>query len=124
MRNILRRVFSILLRNGWWEILKMEGFLEIFEYHKKDLEGIYGAFSPYKSFDAIIAGEYDRWRNTDESQKIDLEKLLKKNKGVLTIDDWIVAMQSWGVPADRISQISGIPVPGDLYKEIADRQDK
>jgi alanyl-tRNA synthetase len=33
-------------------------------------------------------------------------------------------MQSWGIPADRISEISGIPVPGDLYNEIALRQEK
>jgi len=30
-------------------------------------------------------------------------------------------MQSWGIPADTISKLSGIPVPNDLYKEIADR---
>lgn len=124
VRNILRRVFSILHKNNWWELVKMSGFLEIFEYHKKDLEGIYGEFAPYKSFEDIIQGEFDRWRNTDEAQKIDLEKLLKKNKGVLTIDDWIVCMQSWGIPADRVSQISGIPVPGNLYYEIANRQER
>jgi alanyl-tRNA synthetase len=50
VRNILRRVFSIMNRNGWWDKLGMSGFLEIFEQHKKDLEGIYGKFSEYKSF--------------------------------------------------------------------------
>jgi hypothetical protein len=34
--------------------------------HKVDLEGIYGAFKEYRSFDDIIRVEYDRWRNTDE----------------------------------------------------------
>jgi alanyl-tRNA synthetase len=43
----------------------MKGFLEIFEYHKKDLEGIYGEFAPYKSFEDIIKMEYERWMNTD-----------------------------------------------------------
>lgn len=37
------------------------------------------------------------------------------------MDDWIVAMQSWGIPADSIAQISGLPVPLDLYYEIAQR---
>jgi len=34
VRNILRRVFAILKKNNWWDVLKMEGFLEIFKYHK------------------------------------------------------------------------------------------
>ena len=37
VRNILRRVFSILEKNGWWDKLGMDGFLEIFEKHKLDL---------------------------------------------------------------------------------------
>lgn len=40
------------------------------------------------------------------------------------MDDWIVAMQSWGIPADSIAQISGLPVPLDLYYEIAQRQER
>ena len=50
VRNILRRVFLIMKKNGWWETLGMEGFLGIFEYHKKDLEGVFGKFPEYKSF--------------------------------------------------------------------------
>jgi len=37
-------------KNGWWDKVGMEGFLNIFELHKKDLEGIYGKFPEYKSF--------------------------------------------------------------------------
>ena len=33
-------------------------------------------------------------------------------------------MQSYGIPADRVAQISGIPVPGNLYDEIATRLEK
>lgn len=33
-------------------------------------------------------------------------------------------MQSWGVPADAISQICNIPVPDNLYAEIAERAEK
>ena len=36
----------------------MDGFIEIFEYHKKDLAGIYGAFPEYKSFRGIIEMEF------------------------------------------------------------------
>jgi alanyl-tRNA synthetase len=66
VRNILRRVFSIIEKNGWWSKLSMDDFLTVFQMHKKDLEGIYGAFAEYKSFDDIIRVEFDRWRNTDE----------------------------------------------------------
>ena len=31
VRNILRRVFSILEKNKWWDLLSMEDFLKIFE---------------------------------------------------------------------------------------------
>lgn len=121
VRNILRRVFSILEKNGWWNLLSMEDFLKIFEMHKLDFEGIYSAFAEYKSFDDIIKVEYDRWKNTDDIQRKNLEKILNSKKGKLDMDDWIVAMQSWGIPADRISEISKLPVPGDLYYEIAQR---
>ena len=88
--------------------------------HKLDLEGIIGKFAEYKSFDDIIRVEFDRWKNTDEVQKKNLEKLLKQRKnGKLSIDDWIIAMQSWGSPADSISELSKEPIPGNLYYEIA-----
>ena len=92
VRNILRRCFSIMKRQGWWEIFGMEGFLKIFEYHKKDLEGIYGVFPEYKSFDGIIKVEFDRWKNSDEESVKKLEKVIKQRKGKLTLDDWIICM--------------------------------
>ena len=102
----------------------MDGFIEIFEHHKRDLEGIYGTFPEYKSFRGIIEVEYQRWLNTDQEQSEKLKKLLKKNKNKLSIDDWILAMTSWGIPVDTISKVSGTPAPGNLYYEIATRQEK
>lgn len=67
VRNILRRVFSIMEKNGWWNQMTMQEFLKIFEMHKLDFAGIYGEFPEYKSFDDIIMVEYDRWKNTDEA---------------------------------------------------------
>jgi alanyl-tRNA synthetase len=124
VRNILRRCFFILKKNNWWDKIGMEGFLEIFEHHKIDLEGIYGKFPEYKSFGEIIQVEYDRWLHTDGAQKANLEKLLKKQKGTLTIDDWIMVCTSWGIAADKVSEISGLPIPGNLYYAIADKQDR
>ena len=124
VRNILRRCFALLKQRGWWDQLGMDGFIEIFEHHKKDLEGIYGAFPEYKSFRGVIEVEYQRWLNTDSEQSEKLKKLLKKNKNKLSIDDWILAMTSWGIPVDTIAKVSGIKAPGNLYYEIATRQEK
>lgn len=33
-------------------------------------------------------------------------------------------MQSWGIPADKIAEVSGVPIPGNLYYEIATRQER
>jgi alanyl-tRNA synthetase len=67
IRNILRRVLSIIKKNDWWDKMGgMDGFLEIFEAHKIDLEGIYGKFPEYRSFGEIIKVEYDRWIHTDD----------------------------------------------------------
>jgi len=62
----LRRCFFILKKNDWWEKVGIDGFLEVFEAHKVDLEGIYGKFAEYKSFGEIIRVEYDRWLHTDD----------------------------------------------------------
>jgi len=122
VRNILRRCFSILKKNDWWDkIGKMEGFIKIFEMHKKDLEGIYGEFPEYKSFAQIIQVEYERWLNTDDAQTQNLKKLLQKKKNKLTMDDWILCIQSWGIPADKVAEVSKTPVPSNLYYEIATR---
>jgi uncharacterized membrane protein YoaT (DUF817 family) len=59
--------------------------------------------------------EFDRYKNTDTEQKKTLEKVLKKQGGKLSMKDWMTAMQSWGIPADSISKISGIPIPNNLY---------
>ena len=61
---------------------------------------------------------------TDSEQSEKLKKLLKKNKNKLSIDDWILAMTSWGIPVDTIAKVSGIKAPGNLYYEIATRQEK
>lgn len=55
------------------------------------------------------------------SQKKKLEQLLVKHKGVLSLDNWIMAIQSWGIPADAIAQICNAPVPDNLYNVIAAR---
>lgn len=123
LRNILRRTFAILKKNDWWSKLPFEDYLVIFEKHKEDLEPLYGKFKPYPSFNNIIAIELDKWKNTESEQKVKLDKLLKK-KSELTIDDWIIAMTSWGIPADAIAQISKNEIPPNLYHEIATRQER
>jgi alanyl-tRNA synthetase len=108
VRNILRRVFAICTRNGWWDKLGMEGFLEIFEHHKRDLEGIFGKFKEYKSFGEIMKVEYERWKYSDDESVKSLQAILKKKKGKpLSIDEWILCMQSHGIAVDKIAEVSG-----------------
>lgn len=66
IRNILRRVFSIMQKNGWWDKMPFADFMQIFEKHKEDLAGIYGVFPEYTSFNKIIQTELDRYRTTDD----------------------------------------------------------
>jgi len=131
VRNILRRTFALLESKGWWAKLGMDGFLQLFEHHKADLSTIYGSFKQYPSFRPIIELEYQRWKTTDAAQAEKLKKLLSqraaKGKAVdskLSLDEWIVAVSSWGVPADQVAKITGQPIPLNLYYEIASRQEK
>ena len=42
-------------KNGWWDkIGGIDGLIELFQMHKKDLELLYGPFPDYKSFGDII----------------------------------------------------------------------
>ena len=120
VRNILRRVLAILHKHDWWtKIGGVDGLIQIFESHKTELAKLYGPFKPYPSFRPIIEEEYKRWKTTDDAQVKQLQRKLKQTKGVLSLNDWIVAIQSWGMPADKIAQATGIPVPNNLYYTIA-----
>lgn len=123
VRNVLRRAFGTLQRNGWFTLLTLEGYLELFSYLKKDLFELYGQFDEYKSFNAIITLEHDKWKTTDESQKGKLDKLMKKNK-VLTLEDWIVAMTSYGLSEDQIETHTGQHKPSNLYVELENMKSK
>lgn len=123
LRNILRRTFAIMKKNQWWDKITFDEYLKIYDMHKEDLRELYGEFKPYPSFGKIIQIEYEKWQNTEGEQKTKLEKLIKK-KPVLSIDDWIVAMTSWGIPADAIAQVAGVEIPSNLYYEIATRQER
>lgn len=124
LRNILRRSFAIMKKNEWWSKMTFDEYLHIFEVHKEDLRGLYGEFKPYPSFNSIIRIEHEKWLNTEGEQKKKLDTLIKKKKGELDIDDWIVAMGSYGIPPEVIAQVSGKEIPPNLYFEIAQRQER
>jgi hypothetical protein len=68
--HILRIVFAILKKNDRWDKLgKVEGLLQLLDQHKKDLSELYGKFEDYKSFDAIITSQYNRWKSTNTEQR-------------------------------------------------------
>jgi alanyl-tRNA synthetase len=104
-------------------INSQQGLLELFNLQKLDLATLYGPFPDYKSFDSIIQMEHEKWLCTDSLQKQKLEKLTKGNKN-MTIDDWIIAVTSWGISPDIVQQFTNQQVPGNLYYEIANRQEQ
>lgn len=110
-------------KNGWWDQMPLDKFMEIFEHQKTDLAALYGPQEEYNSFGDIIRMEHERWSNTDDTQKKKLEAMIKKKK-TLALEDWMVVMTSWGIPADTISQISKQAIPDNLYYVIAQQQEK
>ena len=123
LRNIIRRSFALMKKHGWWEKIGFEGYMGIFEAHKRDLEGLYGAFGKYESFEDIMRNEYDRWLTTDDVQKQKLKKFSKKKK-TLTLEDWHTAVTAWGISPDVISQYLNTPIPDNLYYYIAEKQER
>ncbi|KAL0212960.1 hypothetical protein RCL1_006586 [Eukaryota sp. TZLM3-RCL] len=123
LRNLLRRVFSILHSRDWWKNVGMEGLFRLFDSHRQELSRIYGPFGEYSSFNSIIEIEYERWKSTDEDAKKKLVQFLKK-KPELSLDDWIQLITSQGLSPDKISEISKQSVPANLYYELSERQEK
>jgi alanyl-tRNA synthetase len=126
IRNVLRRVFALLAKKDWWAKLGgVDGLLELFECQRQDMAKLYGPFKEYKSFGPIIRLEFERYATTDDQQKKKLDALVKKLKGKpLSMDDWITCVTSWGISADTVAKLTGLEVPGTLYAEIAERQER
>jgi len=61
---------------------------------------------------------------SDEESVKKLEKIIKQKKGTLSVDDWITCMQSFGIPADKIAEVTKTEIPSQLYYEIALRQER
>ena len=62
--------------------------------------------------------EYDRWKTSEVESERKMQKFLKKKKGVLDVDDWIMAMESYGIPAERIAEITEKPIPSNLNERF------
>ncbi|KRX05303.1 Translation protein, beta-barrel domain [Pseudocohnilembus persalinus] len=123
IRNIIRRTFSILKKNNWFDkIGGIDGYLELMNQHKNELSKIYGPFKEYKSFDEIIKKEYNSWLSTNTEAKSKLDRLLKKNK-VLSLDNWILAVTTYGISADQIQEITGQQIPGNFYYALAEQKE-
>lgn len=127
LRNVLRRVFHILVNRGWWDAIGgVDGLCTIIDCHRQDLEDVHGAgsFPPFKPLRAVLELEYTRWTTTDKDSRDKVEKLLKKGKGKLSIEDWVTIVTTFGLNADQVSELTGIPVPDNLYSRVAEQQEK
>jgi len=126
LRNVLRRVFMLLHKNGWWDKLGgMKGLLELFDVHRKELALLYGPAPEYKSFNEIIEVEYQRWLTTDEKVKSTLNAYVKKKKGKpLTVKDWLEITKSFGISADSISSMLNLPIPDNYFSLLAEMNEQ
>ena len=80
VRNVIRRIFSILKKQKWEDKIGVKEMMEIIEGHCKDMEGIYGKIELNPKLADIIEIEYERWKTTDKDQKQKLDKLAKKKR--------------------------------------------
>ncbi|KAL0229811.1 hypothetical protein PCE1_003375 [Barthelona sp. PCE] len=124
LRNIIRRVFAILNERNWISSIGFDGIMHIFELHKKQLEPLYGKFADFSSLEGIIRSEFDKYENSTVEVTKKLKQLMKKKKDGLSLNDWIILVSSHGLPADKIAEVLGEPIPGNLYYEIATLDEK
>lgn len=116
IRNILRRVFSIIKTRGWLEKLGgVDGIIELFKMHAKGLSGFVKEFKNLKCLETVIKLEYQRWETGKVSSIRNLQQLLKKKQNNLDINDWILCIESFGLDPKEISEISKAPIPDDLW---------
>lgn len=116
IRNVLRRAFSIIKQRGWFDKLGgVDGIVELFKMHMKGLSGFVPEFKNVKCLETVIPLEYKRWENGKQASIRNLQKLLKQSKNKLSIDDWICCIESFGLDPTEIHEISGNPIPDDLW---------
>lgn len=134
LRNIIRRVFSLLFKNKWWGLFgkdeeeRMKTFLLLFEAHRKDLAEVYGETNnteKYTSFGEIISVEFERWKTTDEKSAKLLEQYQKKKKGAaFKVEDWINCHKSFGISPDKLSELMKCDLPDNFFSQLADMEAK
>eukprot|EP00764_Aduncisulcus_paluster_P014824 gnl/Carplike_NY0171/905_a1243_882.p1 GENE.gnl/Carplike_NY0171/905_a1243_882~~gnl/Carplike_NY0171/905_a1243_882.p1 ORF type:complete len:1003 (-),score=360.05 gnl/Carplike_NY0171/905_a1243_882:93-3101(-) len=126
LRSILRRSFAILHRRGWFEAIGgVDGVIELMKCHFIDLEKLHGSMTINESLPAIIALEYDRYHKSEAESRSKLLRMCKKRKdGVLTLEDWITIITSWGIDAETVSSLTAQKVPDMLFREISEREER
>eukprot|EP00477_Mikrocytos_mackini_P000567 GAHX01000605.1.p1 GENE.GAHX01000605.1~~GAHX01000605.1.p1 ORF type:complete len:992 (-),score=193.88 GAHX01000605.1:1573-4548(-) len=128
IRIILRRVFYTLTSRLTTDSDKLKFkdeccciVMEIFRAVIVDLKGILNDISIEDEYQHILDIEYQRWAVTDVKQTAQLKKF--KNKK-LSMEDWVVAVSSWGISPDKIAQATNQSVPPNLYLEISEASEK
>ena len=129
VRTVLRRVFNFISKEQIFADVDLEALFEICTAIRMDLEDLHGEgkFPEHPSFREIMDVEYKRWKTTDVESKKKIEALFsKKTKSgkAIDIDDWIVAITSYGVDPETVSEVIGQPVPDMLFATIAEREEK
>jgi alanyl-tRNA synthetase len=124
IRNVLRRVFAVLKRRGWLDQLGgVNGIVDLFRMHERGLSGFEPEFKNMRCLEAVIKLEFERWTTGKVQAVSNLKRELTKRKGEpLDIPAWMLAMESFGLAPEEISEISGQPLPDDLWLKIDEQR--
>lgn len=123
LRQLLRRVFALLEGRGWWPRLGEEGLLRLFELHAADLGEIYAESDLPPSLAEILRLEVQRWRASEESQKARLAKLAARGRPA-SLEEWAVAVGSWGLPAESVARTLNQSPPERLFSHLAESRER
>eukprot|EP00767_Chilomastix_cuspidata_P004430 gnl/Chilomastix_cuspidata/457.p1 GENE.gnl/Chilomastix_cuspidata/457~~gnl/Chilomastix_cuspidata/457.p1 ORF type:complete len:1004 (+),score=405.29 gnl/Chilomastix_cuspidata/457:2829-5840(+) len=135
IRTVLRRAFHILRTHGWLDAIGgTEGIAELMEIHRNELEEFHGSgsFPKQSSTERILELEFKRWHEGDIDAKKKLERIFNKKRAssktkegpFLSMDDWIVAVTTFGLAPARVTEIVGEEPPETLFREIAEREER
>lgn len=123
LRNLVRRIFSTIQKNGWDGVVGgVPGIVRIMDRHREQLGKLYGPIGPYSSMEGILKNEKSKWELKDKTSSQKLQKFKKKSE--MSLDDWYTAITGYGIPANQVEEITGKPIPENLYHFIAERQER
>lgn len=109
LRVLARRIFSDLDRYEWDIDLA-----KLFELHARDVESLKGSVELATD---VLEGELKKYRESKKKARSRVVSTVKK-KGSLSVEDFVVFYQSYGITPEDVKEITGITPPAGVYSAI------